>query len=129
MASKTMSLEEKVRVVSDMWEVERKSGRLYQDPQYQAALRATAHWPRNPAKTGAKNAVAPVNDPRSIRNVDPLMRKVSDLRDLCNQAAPLHPTHGPKIAAHSIQATGSRRPRESNKIPPAPIIRRHRPGK
>ena len=123
------SVQQTIHEVSDLWDFARRMGWLDKTPQYQEARLATANWPKNPVKPLDPNAAAPPSNPTAIRNGDPLLRKVSDLRDLCNQVPPLNAAHRPKIAGHSLHPAGSKRIRESSKIPPAPIIRHHRPGK
>jgi hypothetical protein len=51
-------LERTVHEVSNLWDFARRMGWLRKTPQYQAALRATAHWPENPnyRRTVKKNA-------------------------------------------------------------------------
>jgi hypothetical protein len=123
-------LEQTIREVSDLRDFFIRMEPVRQAVQHEETRRAEVATKKGPGKfTHAKNAAALPSNPPAIRNADPLLRKVSDLRDLCNQVSSLNPAHRPKIAGHSMHPTGSKRTRESNKIPPAPIIRRHRPGK
>ncbi len=124
------NLEQTIREVSDLRDFFLRMEPVRQAARREEARRAQVVTKESPKKPPlAKSAAARPNEPHSIRTVDPLIRKVSDLRDLCNQVANLNPVHSHELAARSTYPTGPRRPRESNKIPPAPIIRRHRPGK
>jgi hypothetical protein len=123
------NVEQTIREVSDLRDFFIRMEPVRQAVKREEARRAEVVTKESPKKPLAQNVAAPTNKPAAIRNVDSLMRKVSDLRDLCNQPSPLNPAHRPKIASHSIHPTGPHRTRESNKIPPAPIIRHHRPGK